>query len=71
MIPRECHRMRRMNCRQAPHEHNTGPGGTGNRVRISGYEEWQLDKDGLIGNSKGRFDSAKYDRQLKHGAEGP
>src|SRR6267378_2117453 len=45
---------------------NTGPGGTGKRVRISGYELWQFDNDGLIGNSKGHFDSADYERQLKH-----
>ena len=48
---------------------NTGPGGTGKRVRISGYEEWQLDEKGLIGNSQGHFDSAEYARQLEHGAE--
>ncbi len=44
---------------------NTGPGGTGKRVRISGYELWKIDKDGLIGESKGHFDSAEYERQLK------
>jgi steroid delta-isomerase-like uncharacterized protein len=43
---------------------NTGPGGTGKRVRISGYELWKLDPDGLIGESKGHFDSAEYERQL-------
>ncbi len=36
---------------------NTGPGGTGKRVRISGCELWQLDNAGLIENSKGQFDS--------------
>jgi hypothetical protein len=46
---------------------NTGPGGTGNRVRISGYELWKIDDDGLIAESKGRFDAAEYERQLKHG----
>jgi predicted ester cyclase len=46
---------------------NNGPGGTGNRVRISGYELWQLDCDGLISQSKGHFDSADYERQLKCG----
>ena len=49
---------------------NTGPGGTGKRVRISGYELWKIDKDGLIGESKGHFDSAEYERQLKHGVDG-
>jgi predicted ester cyclase len=48
---------------------NTGPGGTGKRVRISGYELWQLDDDGLIENSKGHFDSADYERQLKEGVD--
>ena len=38
---------------------NTGPGGTGKRVRISGYELWQFDNAGLIENSKGHFDSAE------------
>jgi uncharacterized protein (TIGR02246 family) len=48
---------------------NTGPGGTGNRVRISGYEFWQIDDD-LIAESKGYFDSGKYERQIKHGLDG-
>ena len=44
---------------------NSGPGGTGKRVRISGYELWQIGNDGLIAESKGHFDSAEYERQLK------
>ena len=44
---------------------NTGLGGTGKRVRISGYELWRIDNDGLIGESKGHFDAADYERQLK------
>jgi predicted ester cyclase len=44
---------------------NTGPGGTGKRVRISGYELWQLDNNGLIEESKGHFESAEYERQLR------
>jgi predicted ester cyclase len=44
---------------------NTGPGGTGKRVRISGCELWTIDNDGLIAKSKGHFDSAEYERQLK------
>ena len=43
---------------------NTGPGGTGNPVNISGYEEWTMNADGLIGSSKGHFDEAEYQRQL-------
>ena len=48
---------------------NTGPGGTGNRVRISGYEEWTIGDDGLVAESQGRFDQAEYDRQLEHGVD--
>ena len=44
---------------------NTGPGGTGNPVRISGYEEWRFDADGLSAESRGHFDEAEYQRQLK------
>jgi predicted ester cyclase len=44
---------------------NTGPGGTGKRVRISGYELWKIDNDGLISESKGHFDAADYEQQLK------
>ena len=50
---------------------NTGPGGVGKRVRIRGYEEWQLDDEGLIKNSQGHFDSTDYASQLQHGADGP
>jgi uncharacterized protein (TIGR02246 family) len=46
---------------------NTGPGGTGKSVRISGYEEWKFDPDGLIAESRGHFDQAEYQRQLKVG----
>jgi len=46
---------------------NTGAGGTGKRVRISGYEVWKIDNHRLIAESKGRFDGAEYERQLKHG----
>jgi uncharacterized protein (TIGR02246 family) len=43
---------------------NTGPGATGNAVRISGYEEWTVGADGLIAESKGYFDESDYQRQL-------
>ena len=46
---------------------NTGPVGTGHRVRISGFERWQIGADGLIASSQGRFDSAEYQRQLECG----
>jgi uncharacterized protein (TIGR02246 family) len=45
---------------------SSGPEGTGNRVRIKGYEEWTFGADGLISSSLGHFDEAEYTRQL-HG----
>ena len=50
---------------------NTGPGGTGKRVRISGFEEWRIALDGLIAESQGHFDSAEYERQLERGVDQP
>lgn len=49
---------------------NTGPGGTGKRVEISGFEEWRISADGLIAESEGHFDSAEYQRQLEGEFEG-
>ena len=46
---------------------NTGPGGTGKRVRISGYEQWQIGRDGLIEKSLGNYDAAEYQRQVEPG----
>jgi len=43
---------------------NTGPGGTGRSVRISGFETWRMGLDGLIASSQGRFDAVDYRRQL-------
>ena len=43
---------------------NNGPGGSGNKVRISGFELWRMGADGLIAESQGSFDSADYERQL-------
>ena len=43
---------------------NTGPGGSGRPVRISGYEEWTIGPDGLVAASKGHFNEADYNRQL-------
>ena len=49
---------------------NTGPDGSGNAVRFSGYEEWTLGDDGLIASSLGHFDEAEYNRQLEFGVDG-
>jgi alanine dehydrogenase len=50
---------------------NTGPGGKGHRVRISGFEEWKIGADGLIVESQGHFDAAAYQRQLEGGVKPP
>jgi len=48
----------------------TGPGGTGHRVRISGFERWRIGSDGLIASSQGHFDAAaEYRRQLEQGSD--
>jgi uncharacterized protein (TIGR02246 family) len=44
---------------------NTGPGGTGNAVWVSGYEEWTFTRDGLIAQSLGHFPAAEYEKQLR------
>jgi hypothetical protein len=49
---------------------NTGPGGTGRAVRITGYEEWTFGADGLIQESKGHYDEAEYQRQVSGGSQG-
>src|SRR5262245_29809038 len=41
---------------------NTGSGGKGHAVRISGFEEWRLDESGLVAASLGHFDAADYQR---------
>ena len=48
---------------------NSGPGGTGNAVRISGFEEWTIGGDSLIAKSVGHYDQAEYDRQLAEGVD--
>jgi len=50
---------------------NAGPGGTGNQVRISGFEEWTFGDDGLVVQSRGHYDQDDYDRQIEHGAPEP
>ena len=48
---------------------NDVPNGTGNKVNISGFEEWTLSDDGLIQESKGHFDDKEYLRQLESGID--
>lgn len=49
---------------------NTGPGGTGQHVEFSGYEEWTVSEGGSVSRSLGQFDEAEYNRQLEFGVEG-
>ena len=44
---------------------NTGPGGTGNKVDFSGFEEWNMNNNRLIQKSIGTYDADLYNRQLK------
>ncbi|MCK0147252.1 ester cyclase [Arenibacter sp. F26102] len=48
---------------------NDVPNGTGKKVKISGFEEWTLNDDGLIQESKGYFDEKEYKRQLEFGTD--
>ena len=48
---------------------NDVPNGTGNKVKISGFEEWTLSDDGLIQESRGHFDDKEYKRQLESGID--
>lgn len=46
---------------------NSGPGGSGKKVRINGFELWTMDEDGLISKSQGSFDAEEYRRQVEFG----
>jgi predicted ester cyclase len=46
---------------------NTGSGGLGHSVRISGYEVWTIGEDGLIAESQSHFDEAAYRYQVEYG----
>jgi uncharacterized protein (TIGR02246 family) len=48
---------------------NTGPGGTGRAVRISGFEQWTIGDDDLIAASLGSYDEADWDRQINGGPD--
>jgi len=47
--------------------HNTGPGGAGNHVSISGFERWRFYEDGFIAESHGHFDPEEFARQAGRG----
>lgn len=44
---------------------NTAPGGTGNKVDFSGFEEWTMNDQGLVQISIGTYDADEYQRQLE------
>jgi len=44
---------------------NSGPGGTGKKVDFSGFEEWTMNKEGLVQTSIGTYDAEDYQRQLE------
>lgn len=44
---------------------NTGPGGSGRPVTISGHEEWTIGAEGLIAASLGHYDTADFERQVR------
>ena len=48
---------------------NSGPGGTGNFVQISGWQNWRLSDDLLILAAGGGFDAADYERQIREGVQ--
>lgn len=43
---------------------NKGPGGTGNIVDFSGFEQWTMNKEGLVQTSIGTYDADEYNSQL-------
>lgn len=43
---------------------NTGPGGTGNKVKFSGFEQWTMNDVGLVQTSIGSYDAEDYNMQL-------
>jgi hypothetical protein len=47
---------------------NPGPGGSGNCVRVSGIEVWEMGESGLIKQSQGFYDSEAYDAQISGNA---
>ena len=41
--------------------------GTGNRVKVSGWEAWRLSDEVRVMESDGRFDAVEYERQIREG----
>ncbi len=47
--------------------HNTGAEGACIYVKVSGWEYWRFDNEGLIAESFGHFNADDYERQLNGG----
>jgi hypothetical protein len=47
---------------------NTGPNGSGKKVKISGVELWQFE-NGLVEESKGSFDNEEFNKQVNYGVK--
>ncbi len=43
---------------------NTDPNDIERKIRISGYEVWEIGSSGLIATSQGHFDNEDYQRQM-------
>jgi uncharacterized protein (TIGR02246 family) len=41
---------------------------TGKTIRLQGWEEWAIDGDVHIKQSRGRYDAEEFDRQVREGA---
>ena len=46
---------------------NSGPGGTGQRVCIKGFDEWRMGEDALIAEGRVSWDKADFQRQMAKG----
>ena len=46
---------------------NSGPGGSGNQVLISGYEVLTFNTEGLIETAHGHYDEIEFNRQVAGG----
>ena len=48
----------------------TGPGGSGNAVDLTGHEKWTFNDEGFILQSLGYYDEADYERQISAHSDG-
>ncbi len=48
---------------------HSGPGGTGNKIKVSGFELWRIGENNLIKESHGNFPFEEYNRQIEFGID--